>query len=62
LAKLLTNRSGLTGLFSRRVLALEKSPSGVVVIWTRKRPDHPCRCTLSQWRAWAKEASYVKPS
>jgi hypothetical protein len=58
LAKVLTNRAGMTGVFSRRVLALEKPfPDGVVVIWTRKRSDHPCRCTLREWRAWAKTAS-----
>jgi len=57
LAKLLTNRAGVTGVFSRRVLALEKgSPNGAIVVWTRKRPEHPCRSTLIEWRAWAKNA------
>ncbi len=58
LAKVLTNRAGVTGVFSRRVLALEKRfPDGVVVVWTRKRSDHACRCTLREWQAWAKSAS-----
>jgi hypothetical protein len=58
LAKVLTNRAGVSGVFSRRVLALEKRFSdGLVVVWTRKRSDHPCRCTLKEWRAWAKGAS-----
>ena len=58
LAKLLTNRAGVAGVFSRRVLALEKRvPDGVIVVWTRKRPDHRCRCTLIEWRAWAKNAN-----
>ena len=60
LAKLLTNRVGVTGVFSRRVLAVEKSyPRRTTVIWTRKRPERPCRCTLDEWRAWAKNASKV---
>ena len=58
LAKVLTNRAGVSGVFSRRVLALEKRfPDGTVVVWTRKRSNHPCRCTLREWRAWAKSAS-----
>jgi len=57
LAKLLTNRAGVTGVFSRRVLALEKRyPHSTTVVWTRKRPDRPCRSTLIEWRAWAKHA------
>jgi hypothetical protein len=57
LAKILTNRVGVTGVFSRRVLVLEKRyPRTTIVVWTRKRPDQPCRCTLSEWRAWAKTA------
>ncbi len=57
LAKILTNRAGVTGVFSRRVLALEKRlPDGVIVVWTQKRPEHPCRCTLVEWKAWAKNA------
>lgn len=60
LAKVLTNRAGVTGVFSRRVLGLEKRiPAGLVVVWTRKRPDRPCRCTLIEWRVWAKNASKV---
>ena len=58
LAKVLTNRAGVSGVFSRRVLALEKRfPDGIVVVWTRKRSNRPCRCTLCEWRAWAKSAS-----
>jgi hypothetical protein len=60
LAKVLTNRAGVTGVFSRRVLALEKCyPSSSTVVWTRKRSNRPCRCTLKEWRAWAKNASVV---
>ena len=60
LAKILTNRAGVSGVFSRRVLALEKLyPRGTTVVWTRKRSDRPCRCTLREWRAWAKSASKV---
>jgi hypothetical protein len=57
LAKVLTNRAGVTGVFSRRVLVLEQhGPRTTTVIWTRKRPDRPCRCTLTEWRAWAENA------
>ena len=57
LAKVQTNRAGVTGVFSRRVLVLEKRhPRTTIVVWTRKRPDRPCRCTLLEWRAWAKHA------
>ena len=57
-AKVLTNRAGVTGVFSRRVLALERRyPRSIVVVWTRKRHNRPCRCTLAEWRAWAKNAS-----
>ncbi len=60
LAKVLTNRAGVSGVFSRRVLALEQRfPDGTVVVWTRKRDNQPCRCTLSEWRAWAKNVSKV---
>jgi hypothetical protein len=58
LAKVLTNRAGVTRVLSRRVLALEKRyPRSTTVVWTRKRSDRPCRCTLAEWRAWAKGAS-----
>jgi len=58
LAKVLTSRAGVSGVFSRRVLALEQRfPDGLVVVWTRKRSTQPCRCTLAQWRQWAKHAS-----
>jgi hypothetical protein len=58
LAKVLTNRAGVSGVFSRRVLAVEKSyPRRITVVWTRKRSNQPCRCTLAKWRAWAKNAS-----
>jgi hypothetical protein len=60
LAKILTNRAGVSGVFSRRVLALEtRFPDSIVVVWTRKRDNRPCRCTLGEWRAWAKNASKV---
>jgi hypothetical protein len=40
------------------VLAVEKSyPRKITVVWTRKRSNQPCRCTLAEWRAWAKDAS-----
>ena len=52
LAKVLTNRAGVTGVFSRRVLALERRfPDSIIVVWTRKRDNRPCRCTLGEWRA-----------
>lgn len=58
LGKVLTNRAGVSGVFSRRVLALEQRfPNGFVVVWTRKRSNQPCRCTLAAWRKWAKNAS-----
>jgi hypothetical protein len=58
LAKVLTNRAGIKGVFSRTVLPLERRfPNSIVVVWTRKRRNDPCRCTLAQWRAWAKTAS-----
>jgi hypothetical protein len=58
LAKILTSRAGVSGVFSRRVLAVEKSyPRRITVVWTRKRSNQPCRCTLAEWRAWAKNAS-----
>jgi hypothetical protein len=60
LARIQTNRLKVSGLFSRRVLALEKRvPDGIVVVWTRKRSDQPCRCTLTEWRVWAKNARKV---
>lgn len=60
LAKILTNRAGVKGVFSRRVLALERRfRDSIVVVWTRKRPNRPCRCTLAEWRVWAKNASNV---
>ena len=56
----MTNRAGVSGVFSRRVLAVERRyPNGVVIVWTRKRANRPCRCTLKEWRAWAKNASKV---
>lgn len=43
---------------TRIVLAIEKRyPRGKTVVYTRKRPTRPCRCTLSQWRQWAKGAN-----
>jgi hypothetical protein len=60
LAKFLTNRAGVSGVFSRTVLALEtRYPRSTTVVWTRKRRNHPCRCTLIEWRLWAKNASKV---
>lgn len=60
LGKALTNCAGVSRVAQRRVLALEKRvPDGVIVVWTRKRSEHPCRCTLIEWRAWAKNASKV---
>ena len=61
LAKVLTNRAGMTGVYSRSVLALEKRyPRDTIIVWTRKRPNRPCRCTLAEWRKWAKKAVVVK--
>jgi hypothetical protein len=60
LARVLTNSAGVSGVFSRRVLALERRyPRNVVVVWTRKRRNHLCCCTLTEWRLWAKTASKV---
>ena len=60
LAKVLTNRAGVTGVVSRRVLALEKRyPCTTTAVWTRKHSNRPCRCTLDEWWAWAKNASKV---
>jgi hypothetical protein len=60
LAKVLTNRAGVKGVFSRRVLALEmRYPRSTTVVWTRKRHNRLCRCTLGEWRVWAKTASKV---
>lgn len=60
LARLLTNRAGVSGVFCRRVLALEQRyRNGIIVVWTRKRSNQPCRCTLTEWRTWAKHASKV---
>jgi hypothetical protein len=60
LAKILTTRAGVSGVFSRRVLALERRfPDSIVVVWTRKHSNRPCRCTLAEWRAWAKNAAKV---
>ena len=60
MVKILTNRAEVTGVFSRRVLALEKRyPRTTTVVWTRKHSNRPCRCTLDEWRAWAKNASKV---
>jgi len=43
---------------SRIVLAIEKRyPRGKTVVYTRKRPSRPCRCTLTAWRRWAKGAA-----
>ena len=58
LGKVLTNRAGVSGVFSRHVLALEQRyQDGIIVVWTRKRFNQPCRCTLAAWRQWAKHAS-----
>lgn len=60
LAKVLTNRSRVRGVFTRRVLALEKRyPRSITVVWTRKSSSRPCRCPLAEWQAWAKNASKV---
>ncbi|MCW5550874.1 MAG: hypothetical protein KIS67_01780 [Verrucomicrobiae bacterium] len=57
LARVLTNRVGVSGVFSRRVLAVETQFPGVtVVVWTRKQTNRPCRSTLKEWRAWARHA------
>jgi len=61
LARVLTNRAGVSGVFSRTVLALEKHfPDSIVVVWTRKRRNQPCRCTLSEWRLWAKKSEVAE--
>lgn len=42
---------------TRIVLAIEKRyPRGITVVYTRKRPNRPCRCSLTEWRRWAKSA------
>jgi len=43
------------GVHSRTVLALEKRlPRGTTVVYTKKLPRNPCRCSLTEWRAWAR--------
>lgn len=43
---------------TRIVLAVEKRyPRGTTIVYTRKRPNRPCRCSLSNWRRWARAAS-----
>ena len=60
LARIQISRAGVSSVLSRRVLALEhRFPAGIVVVWTRKRSNRPCRCTLRERRAWAKKASMV---
>jgi hypothetical protein len=47
LAKVLTNRAGVSGVFSRRVLALEKRfPHGTTVVWTRSARTNP---VVARW-------------
>lgn len=47
---------------SRTVLAIEKRyPRGTTVVYTRKRPNRPCRCSLSAWKQWAKAAKCPAP-
>jgi len=41
---------------SRIVVALEKSNRGVVIVYTRHHPNKHCRCTLTEWRRWARTA------
>lgn len=44
---------------TRIVLAVEKRyPRGQTVVYHRhhKRPQNACRCTLTEWRRWAKSA------
>jgi hypothetical protein len=51
-------RNGFTGVFSRTVLDIEpRWPRGTTVVWTRKLARNPCRCSLTEWRKWAKNAS-----
>lgn len=41
-------------VISRTVLAIEKRyPNGTTVVYTRRNPNRPCRCSLTQWKQWA---------
>jgi len=60
LAKAVTNRLGVTNVFSRIVLALEeRHPRGTTVVYTRKRANRPCRCSLTEWRRWTRRTVRV---
>ena len=44
-------------VISRTVLAVEQRyPHGTTIVYTRKRPTRPCRCSLTDWKRWAKAA------
>jgi len=52
----------ITIVTTRIVLAIEQRyPRGTTVVYTRKRPTAPCRCSLSEWRRWAKGARRPAP-
>lgn len=51
-------RGSFSVVNTRIVLAVEKRyPRGKTVVYTRKRANRPCRCTLTEWRRWARTAS-----
>jgi len=61
LAKAVTNRLGLTTVRSRIVLAIEeRQPRGTTVVYTHKRANRPCRCSLTDWRRWTGRAIRMK--
>lgn len=57
IARLIKNRLGFAGIHKRMVLRSD----GHTVVWYRKRPTRPCRCTLKEWREWARHASIGAP-
>jgi len=62
LARVLRNRTGMSRVYSRMVVALEaRYPRGVIVVYARKRITPHClqRCTLTAWRRWAGAATIV---
>jgi len=54
-ARVITNRNGVTGIFQRIVL----KTCGDLVIYTRRRENRPCKAHLIDWRRWCKQATIV---
>jgi hypothetical protein len=59
IARVLRNRHGVTSVHSRMVVALEKRyPRGITVVYKRKKNSTKfCRCSLTDWKRWARSAS-----